>query len=416
VKKTILYISYSRNSYGYIIQASAIAKRLQDLGYRVIFACSEEVITIPTSFGLTDIINIYEKGPMQAWDTFRVQQSYREITRKGLANPEYLKACMLDEEALIRQFQPDLVMFSFRFTAGIIARRLGVPSVSVMNLNILNYFPELLPVVSESLQSIGITGDELCSTVGDYMLVPDFPFYQPMHKVPEDLYKSIFSQLTEIKYIGPVLREDPQSLPDKSALKSSLFQNDKNVILTTLGGSVNTEAVIRGLLQTLTVDGNYIFLTGENVDFEGLQEDLARLRERLPASEIIFEKYSDKPIRFMKAADLCIIHGGLSTTMEAVLCATPAIGIPNNDEQRANLDRIVRSKSGVIVEKDHVSDTINHVIESMLNDSEIISNADKAAELLANFCNGFDLGKFIEYAVFFTKHTNQEPKMQTMTA
>jgi UDP-N-acetylglucosamine:LPS N-acetylglucosamine transferase len=353
---------------------------------------------------------------MQAWDTFQVQKSYREITRKGLANPEYLKACMVDEDALIRRFQPDLVMFSFRFTAGIVARRLGVPSVSVMNLNILNYFPELLPVVSESLQSIGISGDELCKMVGDYILVPDFPFYQPMNKIPEDLYKSIFSQLTEIKYIGPVLREDPQSLPDKSVLKSSLFQNGKNVILTTLGGSVNTESVIRMLLETLTVDANYIFLTGENVDFDGLQENLARMRERLPASEIIFEKYSDKPIRFMKTADLCIVHGGLSTTMEAVLCSTPAIGIPNNDEQRANFDRIVRSQSGVIVEKNHVSGTINQVIEGMLDDSEIISNAAKAAELLVDYCGGFNLEKFVEYAVFFTKHTSHESEVQIIKA
>lgn len=416
MKKTVLYISYSRNSYGYIVQASAIAKRLQGLGHRVIFACSKEVMAIPTSFGLTDIVNIYEKGPMQAWDTFQVQQSYRDITRKGLANPEYLKACMVDEEALIRRFKPDLVMFSFRFTAGIVARRLGVPSVSVLNLNILNYFPELLPVVSESLQDIGIAGYELCNTAGDYMLVPDFPFYQPIHKVPEHLYKSIFSQLTEIKYIGPVLREDPRSLPGKTDLKSSLFQNEKNVILTTLGGSVNTESVIRKLLKTLTVDANYIFLTGENVDFEGLREDQARLRERLPESQVIFEKYSAKPIRFMKAADLCIIHGGLSTTMEAVLCATPAIGIPNNDEQRANLDRIVRSKSGVIVEKDKVASTINHVIKSMLDDREITSNADKAAELLVDYCNGFDLEKFVEYAVFFTKHKSQTPELHDMTA
>lgn len=373
-------------------------------------------MAVPTSFGLKDVVNIYEKGPMQAWDTFQVEQSYRDITRKGLANPEYLKACMVDEEALIRRFEPDLVMFSFRPTAGIVARRLGVPSASVMNLNILNYFPELLPVVLESLQSIGVAGDELCNTVGDFMLVPDFPFYQPLYNVPDHLYESIFSQLIEIKFVGPILREDPRSLPDQTTLKSSLFQNDKKVILTTLGGSVNTESVIRALLETLAVDANYIFLTGENVNFEALQEDLMRLRERLPESQVIFEQYSDKPIMFMKAADLCIIHGGLSTTMEAVLCATPTIGIPNNEEQRANLDRIVRSQSGVIVEKNNVASTINHIIESTLDDREIAGNASKAAELLVDYSNGFDLEKFVEYAVFFTKHTRQTAEAPALTA
>jgi len=306
-------------------------------------------------------------------------------------------------------------MFSFRFTAGIVARRFGVPSVSVMNLNILNYFPELLPVISESLQSMGIKGDDLCNTVGDYMLVPDFPFYQPMYKVPEDLYKNIFSQLTEIKYIGPVLRDDPRSLPDKPTLKFDLFQNRKAVILITLGGSVNTEPVIRRLLESLTFDSNYIFLTGDNVDFGGLQEDLEPLRKRLPTSEIIFEMYSDKAIKFMKSADLCIIHGGLSTTMEAVLCSTPAIGIPNNDEQRANLDRIVSNNSGVIVEKDQVSTNINFIIECILGNSEFTSNADIAAELLGDYCNSFDLGKFVEYSVFFSKNNNHRSNQQLTT-
>ncbi len=381
--KTILFISYSRNSLGYIIPSSIIAKKLQQDGYRVIFACSDKEFTIPKSMGINELINIYEKPPMQPWHTFNINDSYKEITKKGLANPEYLEKCLEDETNLIQKYSPDLVMFNFRFTVGIAANRLRIPAISILNLNILTYFPDLLLIIIESLTEIGINDQEMDTILGDSILVPDYSYFQPLKNIPEKLFKIILKGRQEIKYIGPCIRQNPDSLLPQDQLKTEIFQQSKKpLIYITLGGSVNTEQTIVELMKYLDVNSNYIFVTGPNVDPLKFDIYKNRLNEKFPDSNIRIEQFTNNSIKYMKAADLAIIHGGHSTTIEAMLCSTPVIGIPNNDEQKANIKKLVRIKTGICLPFNEIKDKLNDLIKEMLNNLELKAKANNLSKTL----------------------------------
>lgn len=349
-RRKILFIVYSRNSLGYVIPAIALAKKLQLRGHDVVFSCSNEVKGIPMSHGIRHV-PVREKPPMPPWSEIDIERSYREITLQGLGNSDYLRDTLEDEIKVIEAEQPDLVIHNFRFTAGIAAKQCKVRCVSILNMNIAIHYPDLLPIIIESLTQNGASRDDICSIFGDLVLVPDYSFLSPLKSIDPMVSDILVRNSIEIKYCGPWLKENPFKLPPKPELKRNLVTNSSlPLVFITLGGSNNALDTLAKIFKFISNEVNLIVVTGPNVKIGLFEEAVREIRDRYTNAEVTVEQFTDQSISYMKAADLAIIHGGYSTTMEALMCGTPIIGIPNNPEQYGNLAKVVKYGMGILAE------------------------------------------------------------------
>lgn len=397
----ILFVSYSRNSLGYIIPAISLAKSLHARGHDVVFACSEEAKSIPIYHGLRHMV-IREKSPMPPWNKIDMKESYRDVTLKGLGNSDYLRDCLSDELGLIEREEPDMVIHNFRFTAGIAAKRCGVRCASILNMNILIHYPELLPIIMESIENNGISRKEIASIFGEVVLVPDYSFLSPMTQIDSLVIEILMKNSVEVKYCGPWLKENPYALPAKGVLKRKLLKNPSLPLLfITLGGSVNASFALEKILKSIANEVNLIVITGPNVKKGMFSNSIQDIQLRYPNAQVTIEQFTNNSILYMKAADLAIIHGGHSTTMEALMCGTSILGVPDNHEQRANLEKVLKFGTGRLIESTIDWAILPEIIEDLFS-AEYKARATEVASYLEGIYMPELIPKYLETYIEMT--------------
>lgn len=168
---------------------------------------------------------------------------------------------------------------------------------------------------------------------------------------PDDIIPGTFGpdlpvirEWTEDNYdfAGYVTGFDPAALGAREELREELgYEEDERVCIVTVGGSGVGESLIRKVVEAYPTakravsDLRMIVVTGPRID-----------PERLPQVKgIEYKSYVDRLYRHLSVADLAIVQGGLTTTMELTAAKTPFIYVPlrNHFEQnfhvRARLDR-----------------------------------------------------------------------------
>jgi predicted glycosyltransferase len=168
---------------------------------------------------------------------------------------------------------------------------------------------------------------------------------------PEDIIPGTFGpdlpvirDWTEDNYdfAGYVTGFDPADLGDRDQLREELgFRPDEKVCVVSVGGSGVGAHLLRRVVEAYPAASNavsdlrLIVVTGPRID-----------PATLPATEgVEYREYVDRLYRHFAAADLAIVQGGLTTTMELTASKVPFIYVPlrNHFEQnfhvRARLDR-----------------------------------------------------------------------------
>jgi len=168
---------------------------------------------------------------------------------------------------------------------------------------------------------------------------------------PEDIIPGTFGpdlpvirDWTEANYdfAGYVTGFDPADLGDRDQLREELgFRPDEKVCVVSVGGSGVGGDLLRRVVEAYPAASNavsdlrLIVVTGPRID-----------PATLPATEgVEYREYVDRLYRHFAAADLAIVQGGLTTTMELTASKVPFIYVPlrNHFEQnfhvRARLDR-----------------------------------------------------------------------------
>ena len=396
-KKKILIVSYSKESFGYIVPASVLGKKLQNEGHEVILCCSEESKEIPTSFGLTHV-SISEKESIKTWDSIKTKEDYynmHKFSDVGLANVDYLRSCYNEESTLIDTFKPNLVISVFRFTACIAAKEKNVPSMFLLNMNIPLFFPDLMFFINESIEEM-FTNRELSNhMLGDCLLVPDFQTMVDESLINQKLKQLLHSNGRNIKYITPLLREEVREMKSKAEAKKELgFDSNTPLVYITFGGSNNTKVALDAIIPNLTGGYHYYIVTGSNLDPEIYSEIVEKYKSQ--NMKVTVEQYTNDSMKIMRAADLALIHGGHSTTMEALFCATPVIGFPNTNEQHQNLQRAVMNETGIILSFEDIRTAFDTHINNVYNSTIMRKNANELSEKLIESMNDNTLQSLID--------------------
>ena len=144
------------------------------------------------------------------------------------------------------------------------------------------------------------------------------------------------------RFAGYVTGFDPVALGDRDELRAELgYHPDEPVCIVSVGGSGVGTDLLRRVADAApaaqrAVDGlRMIVVTGPRIDPASLPQ--------VPGVE--YHAYVDRLYRHLAAADLAIVQGGLTTTMELTACKVPFVYVPlrNHFEQnfhvRARLDR-----------------------------------------------------------------------------
>ena len=175
--------------------------------------------------------------------------------------------------------------------------------------------------------------------------VPSLSFGHPV-RAPDSFGPGlpIIRDWTEANYdfSGYITGFDPEELGDRAALRQELgYEQDERICIVSVGGSaVGADLLKRAIAafpeaNKAVDDLRMIVVTGPRIDPASLPQ----------VEGVEYREYVDRLYRHLAVADLAVVQGGLTTTMELTACKVPFLYVPlrNHFEQnfhvRARLDR-----------------------------------------------------------------------------
>ena len=110
--------------------------------------------------------------------------------------------------------------------------------------------------------------------------------------------------------------------------------------------------------------------------------------EALPANAVVVDRAPQ--IELLKRSALCITHGGLNTTLEALAQGVPLVAIPVTNDQPGVAARIAYAKTGTFVPlKQLTVPGLTLKIDEVLRNPEYRENANRMRQTIAN-TNGLE--------------------------
>jgi len=170
------------------------------------------------------------------------------------------------------------------------------------------------------------------------------------------------------EFSGYVTGFDPSTVRDRDALRAELgFRSGERVCIVSVGGSGVGADLIRQVVRAypeaerLVPGLRMIVVTGPRLDPEVMPQ--------MPGVEYL--SYVSRLYRHLAAADLAIVQGGLTTTMELTACKVPFIYVPLRDHFEQNFHvraRLNRYGAGVYMDyEDVVPEKMASMIAQQLN-------------------------------------------------
>ena len=147
-------------------------------------------------------------------------------------------------------------------------------------------------------------------------------------------------------FAGYVTGFDPAALGDRDELRAELgYHRDERVCIVAVGGSGVGAHLLRRLAEAAPAarravdDLRFIIVTGPRID-----------PATMPTVKgVEYRPYVDKLYRHLACADVAVVQGGLTTTMELTACKVPFIYVPlrNHFEQNFHVrTRLERYNAG----------------------------------------------------------------------
>ena len=170
---------------------------------------------------------------------------------------------------------------------------------------------------------------------------------------------------------------------DENALKDLGLDPSKKTLVIFMG-SLGSESVNKVLLDYFKLtDGSYqiVYATGKeyyNDDLKLIEEkDYLKIKERIDG------------ISVMKASTLLVSRAGATTLCEITALGMPSILIPSpyvpNNHQYFNALALVDNKAAIMLEeKDLSANSLNKLVDSLINDDEKLNELRKNALKMAN--------------------------------
>ncbi|WP_301100642.1 AarF/UbiB family protein [Propionivibrio sp.] len=333
---------------------------------------------------------------------------------KSAYDDEQLASYLAEEDALIREIQPDLIVNDTRFTLCISAPSAGIPLVNINNSYwspyrtnrvfpipaykrsaLFNVFPphiaeRLLPYeliertypfvqpfferkflapFNRARQRRGLAplpGFDALHTFGDWTLYCDIPDFIPLADLPANH-----------RFLGPLLWSPPHAsaLPVTDPARPTLY--------VSLGSS-NDVPQCREIVAALAeLDVQLLVATAGR--FSLPSSDRGHVEEFLPGLEA------------SRAATLVVCSGGSTAAYQALSVGTPVMGLPANSDQFLAMEAIERWGAGLSLRADQttVVEVVATVVK-MLAEPQFKARAVALAQGFSAYDARQRFGQFIQ--------------------
>ncbi|MFT5223629.1 MAG: hypothetical protein ACI867_001951, partial [Glaciecola sp.] len=224
-------------------------------------------------------------------------------------------------------------------------------------------FVGFLPMPSRGEREAEVAADynaEMIEQVARYGRIRDASIFVGS---PEDIVPGTFGEgLPSIRgwteehfdFSGYVTGFDPAELGDRDELRAELgYRPDEQVCIVSVGGSGVGVDLLRRVAQAFPAakkavsDLRMVVVTGPRIDPASLPQ--------IPGVEYL--AYVDRLYRHLAVADLAVVQGGLTTTMELTASKVPFIYVPLREHFEQNFHvraRLERYRAGRMMDYDDV--------------------------------------------------------------
>lgn len=367
----VLFIAFSRSSLGHVTRMRTAAARFAQAGHEVAVAAHEEARHLIERDHLR-WIGIEEIGPAPKWRGMADPAQLRAFARTRLASPAYVETSLREELRVIDGFEPDAVVSDMRNTASVAASMRDLPSFTCHNLRLFRHpMHVVLPEILATLEEVGVAPAHARKVLGDALLVPDLPLLDPLSEVPAETAALVAGLAPEIRHIGPLV---PGELRDLAV------DADREPLLHIgLGGSgAGNDDLLRVVAATRDLDVRTAVTLGS--DGPEAAELAARVREA-GGAEIDVAAFRHDTVELMARSQAAVVHGGHSSMVEGLLCATPLVFVPHSAEQHGNAARVAALGLGSVIGPGDDAEAIASAIRSALEPADPAAHRDFASLL-----------------------------------
>jgi UDP-N-acetylglucosamine--N-acetylmuramyl-(pentapeptide) pyrophosphoryl-undecaprenol N-acetylglucosamine transferase len=324
-------------SLAHVSRCLAVAEACQVRGHRICFGVGAERIPLVESAGFNA-----SPLPEVSGSAFRSDRGWNWL------NPAYVEQNLKAEAALIADFQPEAVIFDFRFTSAAAARLAGVPSASILHGNGLRL--ALQPaetarlLLGDPLSARGIAAFRLrflrqafplgfrailgrvARRINPLLNSPD----RPAASTPFELL------LADKILIGDIPALLPPGLPEKCILIGPLRWSgwdqpaawleefdERPLIYVTMGSTVEAGSILIKIIAALRDAPYNVIVTTGGLALPGSRD--------LPGHIHIFPTVPGLAVS--RRSKVVVHHGGHETLLQALEAGVPSLAIPSNPDQ-----------------------------------------------------------------------------------
>lgn len=379
MKKKRIFISMMAGM-GRVNRCLPIALKLREMGHEVAYTIWGNAGAAMEKIGFEAIpIPPIPEPRGQSFDP-NFTNFHHFLSMMGYSDREYMRNELESRLGVTSGFKPDLVLTDSSLSAAFIARKLGIPLVSIhqscslpgglpFTLDIANaekkqyeHEHEVTGALNEvlALHRLDQASSALSFLAGDLALVPSIPEFDPVD--PKAL--SI-----PLEYVGPIVWRDDSfaGMPPSWITPQQTGTRNRRVFVYTSrliewgvesGGHIFKE-VIHALGNTST---EVLIATGFN-PLEGEESEIP--------PNVAFTTYVSG-VMAAEQSDIMIHHGGHGSCMTTLLTGTPSLVIPTWAEREFNARQLEAVGGGrMICPSDMSGQQLAEIVASMLNDGAL---------------------------------------------
>ena len=360
---------------GHVVRCARVGAELAAAGAEVLVGTAEPARHIVAARGL-ESFSLSELPPFPPQRAGAEPPPSPADGRIRLADPDYLATALAEERAAIKEFVPDLVIVDFRVTGAVSAALEGVPAAWVVNTGFFSFpFPQVVRDVVPELERLGVPPETARRILGDVLYIPDWSRFDPLSGIDSAESGAALRSLSEIRHVGPVLKEAPRRMPSRADARKRLgVEGDDPVVYVSLGGTAQGFATLCEVTPLLgRLPARTVLVTGPNIPLDRLPDQSADLALG----------YTEDSMLWTRAADLVVTHAGHTSTMEALCLGTPLLAVPGHAEQEWNAARAVALGTGEVLPAVAVADDFLPTVERLLSDRALADRALDVAGVLS---------------------------------
>lgn len=236
----------------------------------------------------------------------------------------------------IQAFDPDIVVSDSRASSLVAAKILDIPRICI-----LNQFQVFIPRRNRFLKLARIADATTLTLVGkvwaevDHILVPDFP---PPYTISNKNLHIPKAYHKKIMYVGPILPESSEDLPEKMKLRKKLgLPLHKPIIFAPISGPPKERAYFTGLLRQIFTQFPHDYHIVMSLGYPNVKA------ETPVNGNMTVHGWIPNRFEYLKASDVIISRGGHGTLSQSICYGKPTIIVPtpSHTEQVNNAEKAI---------------------------------------------------------------------------